>query len=167
MDPPTSVPPAANGSCALQLRAAAFAFPEAPCDIQVQDSGFGDLQQPQQQQQQHYGDRMASSSGYCATTGLENGGGSGYSAPLSPPQSALPLPWCHGLSSDADYYGPGMVGVPANLPPTPTPHQPAALQCMLLYCISLSAKANPSISAHRVIFQQGKSRRNPLPPQAT
>lgn len=100
MDPPTTVPPA-NSSNSLQLRAATFAFPDTSCNIQMQENGFGDIQQL-------FGDRMLPSGGYSAASGMENGG-SGYSASLSP-ASSLPLPWCHGLSSDADYYGPGMVG---------------------------------------------------------
>lgn len=108
VDPLTTVPQE-NGSDSHQLRAASF----APCDIQIQDSGFVDLHQSKQQQQ-HYGDRMAPNSGYCAATGLDNGGSTGYSAPLSP-LSAL---WCHGLPSGADYYGPGMVGLIASLPPS-------------------------------------------------
>lgn len=125
MDPPTTVPQV-NGSCSLQLRAGAFA-PCAPSDIQIQDSCYGDLHQPQQQQQQqqllllqqqkHCGDRMAPSTGHCAATDLDNGGSTSYYAPLSP-LSAL---WCHGLSSDADYYGPGMVGLTASLPPSSPP----------------------------------------------
>lgn len=103
MDPPTAVPPAEASGCsarALQLRAASFAFPDSSRNIQMHESSFSDIQQ-------QFGDRMLPNNGYCGNANVEGGGG-GYNAPLSPP-STLPLPWCHGLSSDADYYGPGTV----------------------------------------------------------
>lgn len=80
---------------------AAASFPLADsgsCSIQMQEGAFSDIQQ------QFVNDRMPSCSG---------GGGveGGYSGSLSPP-AALPAPWCHGLSSDEDYYGPGTVRLP-------------------------------------------------------
>lgn len=77
------------------MRAAALPVSDSACGIQVQDSAFADLQ-PQ------FGDQVLPAGGHC---GLD---GDGYAASVSP-ADAPPLPWCHGLSSDADYYGPAMV----------------------------------------------------------
>lgn len=103
MDTPTAVPPTDSSGCsarALQLRAASFAFPDSSRNIQMHESSYTDVQQ-------QFGDRMLPNNGYCGNGNVEGGGG-GYNAPLSPP-STLPLPWCHGLSSDADYFGPATV----------------------------------------------------------
>ncbi|XP_051254023.1 colorectal cancer associated 2 [Dicentrarchus labrax] len=110
VDPPPAVPTAEASGCerALQLRAASFPFPDSSCSIQLQESTFNDIQQ-------QFGDTMLPSNGYSGNYnnnsstggGGGGGGGGGYNASLPPPPT-LPLPWCHGLSSDADYYGPGM-----------------------------------------------------------
>ncbi|XP_035535684.1 colorectal cancer-associated protein 2 [Morone saxatilis] len=105
VDPPTAVPTAEASGCerALQLRAASFPFPDSSCSIQLQESTFNDIQQ-------QFGDMMLPSNGYSGNNNNNNnstGGGGGYNASLPPPPT-FPLPWCHGLSSDADYYGPGM-----------------------------------------------------------
>lgn len=98
MAPPPSVPPAEASSCgslALQLRATiSFPVPDSACNIQMQECGI-------QVQQQQFGDVMLPSNGYGGTT---------YDTPL-PPFPTSPQPWYHGLSSDADYYGQGMVSL--------------------------------------------------------
>lgn len=48
--------------------------------------------------QQQFGDQVLPGGGHCGGDGGLEGGG--YAAE----------PWSHGLSSDADYYGPAMVG---------------------------------------------------------
>ncbi|XP_070826751.1 colorectal cancer associated 2 [Chaetodon trifascialis] len=104
--PPTAVPPADASSCgarSLQLRTASFSLPDVPCNIQMQESASNDIQQ-------QFGDMMLPIHGYSGNNNNNNNNsscGGSYSAPLPPPP-ALPLPWCHGLSSDADYYGHGM-----------------------------------------------------------
>ncbi|XP_062275210.1 colorectal cancer associated 2 [Scomber scombrus] len=64
--------------------------------------------------QQQFGDMMLPGNGYSvnsssSSTGGGGGssGGGGYSASF-PPLHTFPLSWCHGLSSDADYYDHGM-----------------------------------------------------------
>lgn len=75
--------------------AAAAALPSAgsSCGLQMQDGAFADLQQ-------QFGDQVwPAGGGPCGGHGgLE---ADGYAA-------AAASPWC--LSSDADYYGPAMVG---------------------------------------------------------
>ncbi|XP_020500517.1 colorectal cancer associated 2 [Labrus bergylta] len=103
VDPPPAVPLAADSnSCAarsIQLRTASFPFPDSSCNIQMQESTFDDIQQ-------QLGDMMLPSNGFNVSNNNHSStvGGGGCSASL-PPLSTLPLPWCHGLSSDADYYG--------------------------------------------------------------
>ncbi|XP_056297073.1 colorectal cancer associated 2 [Pseudoliparis swirei] len=91
--------PAAAPSCGAR---AAFQLDSA-CDPQMQSSGFHDIQQ-------QFGDMMLPSNGYDGGHNHNNHHNqhhSGYSACLPPPP-AFPLPGFQGLSSDADYYGPGM-----------------------------------------------------------
>ncbi|XP_034556205.1 colorectal cancer-associated protein 2 [Notolabrus celidotus] len=101
VDPPPAVPHAADSnSCgvrALQLRTASFPFPDGSCNIQMQESAFNDIQQ-------QFGDMMLPSNGYSGNNNSTGGGGGGFTASL-PPRPTLPLPWSHGLSSDADFYG--------------------------------------------------------------
>uniref|UniRef100_UPI0037E8382E colorectal cancer associated 2 n=1 Tax=Semicossyphus pulcher TaxID=241346 RepID=UPI0037E8382E len=103
VDPPPAAPHAADssscGARALQLRTASFPFSDSSCNIQMQDSTFNDIQQ-------QFGDMMLPSNGYNGSNNNSSTGGcsSSYAASL-PPRPTLPLPWCHGLSSDADYYG--------------------------------------------------------------
>nr|XP_020476378.1 uncharacterized protein C11orf53 homolog [Monopterus albus] len=99
VDPPLPIPEEGASTCdarALQLRTAAFPVPNSSCSIQMQG---GTLNQIQQQT----GDMMLPSNGYSVNNNNSIGGGS-YTASLPPPPT-FPLPWCHGLSSDADYYG--------------------------------------------------------------
>lgn len=100
VDPPSVIPPADSscGARAVQLRTAAF--PESSCSIQMQDGSFNDIQQ-------QFGDVMLPGNGYGGNNINNPSGGISYSASLPPP-TASPLPWSHGLSSDADYYGHGM-----------------------------------------------------------
>ncbi|KAM7413693.1 hypothetical protein PAMA_020872 [Pampus argenteus] len=68
----------------------------------MHESSFNDSQQ-------QFGDMMLPGNGYSGNSNstsnsLSGGGGGGYSASL-PPLPTFPLPWCHGFSSDADYYG--------------------------------------------------------------
>ncbi|XP_068173489.1 colorectal cancer associated 2 [Antennarius striatus] len=91
VDPPPA-PPADASSCsarALQMRTDSFPCLDSSCSIQMQESVFHDIQQ-------QFEDMTLPSSGY-----------SGNNTHLPPPHD-LPSPWCHGLSSDADYYGHGM-----------------------------------------------------------
>lgn len=102
VDPPTAAPQADGGSCgarALQMRASSLSFPESSCNIQMQESTFNDIQQ-------QFGDVMLPSNGYSGNNNNNNSGGISYNGSLPPPPT-LPLPLCHGLSSDADYYGQG------------------------------------------------------------
>ncbi|KAM3616823.1 uncharacterized protein V6R79_024032 [Siganus canaliculatus] len=96
-DPPTAVSPvdASNYARVFQLRAAASPFPESSCNMQMEAAAAGDVQQ-------QFGDMMLPGNGYS------------YSASLPPPPS-LPLPWCHGLSSDVDYYGMAPCSSPESL----------------------------------------------------
>ncbi|KAI3354630.1 hypothetical protein L3Q82_019134, partial [Scortum barcoo] len=99
VDPPPVIPPADAISCGP----APFPFTGSACGVQMHESNFNDIQQ-------QFGDVMLPSNGYNIINNNNNNNNncsSSYSAPLPPPPS-LPLPWCHGLSSDADYYGPGM-----------------------------------------------------------
>uniref|UniRef100_UPI003AAD24EF colorectal cancer associated 2 n=1 Tax=Centroberyx gerrardi TaxID=166262 RepID=UPI003AAD24EF len=84
-----------GGARALQLRAASFPVLDGACGIQMQESAFND-------NQQQFVDVMLPGNGYS-----NNDNGNSYSASLLPLPS-FPLPWSHGLSSDADYYGHGM-----------------------------------------------------------
>lgn len=86
-DPPPSAAPPAVDARALQLRAAPLPYADSWCGIQMQDSVFADLPQ---------------SGDHTGTGGPGGAGGAGYGS----------LPWCHGLSSDADYYGPATVRPP-------------------------------------------------------
>ncbi|KAM9359108.1 colorectal cancer associated 2 [Symphorus nematophorus] len=103
VDPPTAAPPADASSCgarSLQLRAASsFPFPDGSCNIQMPGSAFNDIQQ-------QFGDMMLPSNGYSGNNNNNNNNNNhssgSYNTSLPPP------PWCHGLSSDADYYGHGM-----------------------------------------------------------
>lgn len=100
VDPPTAIPPADASSCgsrAQHLRFASLPCPDGSCNIPAQESSYQDVQ-PQ------FGDVMLPSNGYNGSSNNSSVGGGGYSASLPPP-AALPLPLCHGLSSDADYYG--------------------------------------------------------------
>ncbi|XP_029923381.1 colorectal cancer associated 2 [Myripristis murdjan] len=93
---------ASGGGCgarALQVRAGSFPVAESAFSFQVQDGAFSDTQQ-------QFVDVMLPGNGYSNTDH-----GTSYSAALPP---SLPLPWAHGLSSDADYYGHGMA--PASPP---------------------------------------------------
>ncbi|TNN01460.1 hypothetical protein fugu_010842 [Takifugu bimaculatus] len=58
----------------------------------MQDGVFADFPQS--------GDRVLPAGDHCGGDGGLEGGGGGYGGSASP--------WCHGLSSDADYYGPAM-----------------------------------------------------------
>ncbi|XP_044058750.1 colorectal cancer associated 2 [Siniperca chuatsi] len=103
VDPPPAIPPADSSSCgatALQLRTASFPVPDGSCNIQMQESTFNDIQQ-------QFGDMMLPSNGCSGNNNNNTGGGGSHSASLPPPPT-FPLPWCHRLSSDADYYGHGM-----------------------------------------------------------
>ncbi|XP_059188054.1 colorectal cancer associated 2 [Centropristis striata] len=69
----------------------------------MQESAFNDIQQ-------QFGDIMLPSNGYSGSNNNNNNNNntsSSYSVSLPPPPT-FPLSWCHGLSSDADYYGHGM-----------------------------------------------------------
>lgn len=83
------------------MRATPLTLPDSSCNIQMQESTFSDIQQ-------HFGDMMLPSNGYSVNNNNNGcgggGGGISYNTPL-PPAPTLPLPLCHGLSSDADYYG--------------------------------------------------------------
>ncbi|XP_022623808.1 colorectal cancer-associated protein 2 [Seriola dumerili] len=104
----TTITPAdASSSCgarALQLRTAPYPVPatNSACNTtQMQGDTFNDIQQ-------QFGDVMLPGNCYSNSSSNNNiGGGGGYNTSLPPPP-AFPLPWCHGLSSDADYYGNGM-----------------------------------------------------------
>ncbi|KAF1393644.1 hypothetical protein PFLUV_G00018180 [Perca fluviatilis] len=103
VDPPPAVPSADASSCgarAFQLRAASFPVPDGSCSTQMQESTFNDIGQ-------QFGDMMLHSNGYSGNNNNNNYTGSSSNASLPPPPT-FPLPWCHGLSSDADYYGHGM-----------------------------------------------------------
>ncbi|XP_047449156.1 colorectal cancer associated 2 [Mugil cephalus] len=109
VDPPVDASSADSSSCvarALQVRTPSFPVPENPCSIQMQQqSAFNEIQQ---QQQQQIGDAMLPGNGYsCSNNNNNLSAGHSYSTPLPLPPIS-PLPWCHGLSSDADYYGHGM-----------------------------------------------------------
>lgn len=107
MDTPPAVPPAdasGGGARALQLRNASFPVPDGTCSIHMQGGTLNDSQQ-------QFGDMMLPSNGYSGNNSSSVGGGS-YSASLLPPPT-YPLSWCHGLSSDVDYYGAEMVGLSA------------------------------------------------------
>ncbi|KAK2847488.1 hypothetical protein Q5P01_010487 [Channa striata] len=107
VDPPSAFPPADASGCgarALQPRTASFPVQDGSCTTHMQ---VGTLNEMQQQ----FGDTLLASHGYSGNSNNSNNnnisnttGGGDYSASLPPPPS-LPLPWCHGLSSDADYYG--------------------------------------------------------------
>ncbi|KAE8295664.1 hypothetical protein D5F01_LYC06599 [Larimichthys crocea] len=107
VDPPSAIPPAdacSFGARALQLGSPSFVFPDSSCNVEVQENTFNDIQQ-------QFGDVMLPSNGYsCNNNNNSNNNNTGssnsYSTTLPPPPT-LPLPWCHGLSSDADYYGHG------------------------------------------------------------
>ncbi|KAM9853709.1 colorectal cancer associated 2 [Aulostomus maculatus] len=117
--PAAAAAPPANACCerSAPLRTASFPFPDSSCNIQLQESALNDSQQQQQQHQQHqqqFGDTMlpidgfsnnSSGSGSCYTTSLPPPAGAAAAAAAA---AAFPLPWSHGLSSDADFYGPGM-----------------------------------------------------------
>ncbi|XP_037632384.1 colorectal cancer associated 2 [Sebastes umbrosus] len=99
--PPPAISPADSSSCGargLQLRAASFPVADSSCNMQ--ESAFHDIQQ-------QFGDMMLPSNGYSGNNNNTTGSASSYNTSLPPPPS-FPLPWCHGLSSDADYYGHGM-----------------------------------------------------------
>ncbi|XP_034024954.1 colorectal cancer-associated protein 2 [Thalassophryne amazonica] len=103
VDAPAILPTQDGSACGapqLQLRTASFPVPDGSCSIQMQESGVSDSQQ-------QFGD-MLPGNGYCGN----NTCGSPYSATMPPPPPPLPpaapLSWCHGLSSDADFYGHGM-----------------------------------------------------------
>ncbi|XP_038548689.1 colorectal cancer associated 2 [Micropterus salmoides] len=105
VDPPPSIPPADASNCsarALHLRATLFPVPDSSCNFQMQESTFNDVPQ-------HFEDLMLPSNGYSCNhnNNNNNGGGGGYDA-SPPPPPTFPLPWCHGRSSDADFYGHGM-----------------------------------------------------------
>ncbi|XP_042270374.1 colorectal cancer associated 2, partial [Thunnus maccoyii] len=106
VDPPPAVPQAdTSGYSARVLQPCAATFPvlDSSCSIQMQESTFNDSQQ-------QFGDMMLPGNGYSVNSNSTvggGGGGGGYSASL-PPLPSFPLPWCHGLSSDADYYDYGM-----------------------------------------------------------
>lgn len=89
-DPPTA---------GFQLRTASPPFPQSSCNIQMEAAAASHVQQ-------QFGDMMLPGNGY------SNSGS--YSASLPPPPS-LPLPWCHGLSSDVDYYGVAPCSSPESL----------------------------------------------------
>lgn len=91
---------ASGGARALQVRAGSFPVAESAFSFQVQDGAFSNAQQ-------QFVDVMLPGNGYSNTDH-----GTSYSAALPP---SLPLPWSHGLSSDADYYGHGMVGIEREL----------------------------------------------------
>ncbi|XP_029302729.1 colorectal cancer associated 2 [Cottoperca gobio] len=101
-DPPPAIPPADARSCGardFQLRAASFPVSDSSCNSHMQEqSHFNDIQQ-------QFGDMMLPSNGYSGN--YNNNTGSSYNASL-PSLATFPLTWCHGLSSDADYYGHGM-----------------------------------------------------------
>lgn len=67
-------------------------LPDSSCSFQLAHGGFHDSQQ-------HFGDVMLPGDG----SSCVNGGGYGSCVPS-------PVTWSHGLSSDADYYGHGIVG---------------------------------------------------------
>ncbi|XP_040902658.1 colorectal cancer associated 2, partial [Toxotes jaculatrix] len=101
VDPPAAITPADASGCgarALQQRTASF-HDDTPCNIQMQGDTFDDIQQ-------QFGDMMLPSNFYSGSNSnsIGGGGGSSYSASMLPPPT-LPPSWCHGLSSDADYYG--------------------------------------------------------------
>ncbi|XP_068601904.1 colorectal cancer associated 2 [Brachionichthys hirsutus] len=92
-DPPPTAPPGDANGCsaqAFQMRSDSFPFLESSCSIQMQENIFNDIQQ-------QFGDMTLPSNGF-----------SGNNITPLPPPPNFPSPWCHGLSSDADYYGHGM-----------------------------------------------------------
>lgn len=100
-------PPVDMGSRAPQLLAPCFPVPDSACSLHMQPSAFSDSQQHQQQHQQHqqhFGDVMLPSNGYSFSPRPAVD----YSPPLAGLPASSPLPWSHALSSDVDYYGPGM-----------------------------------------------------------
>ncbi|GLD52929.1 colorectal cancer-associated protein 2 [Lates japonicus] len=100
VDPPPANTPADTSSCgarALQLRTAPFQVSDSSCNIQMQGDIYNDIQQ-------QFEDMMLPSNCYSGNNNNNIGGGSSFNASLPPPPT-FPLPWCHGLSSDADYYG--------------------------------------------------------------
>ncbi|KAK2912292.1 hypothetical protein Q8A73_006405 [Channa argus] len=105
VDPPSGFPlgEANNGGArALQLRTASFSVPEGSCTMHMQVETLNEMQQ-------QFVDTMSCSNGYSGNNNSSNSisnnsDGSGYNASL-PPHPILPLPWCHGLSLDAEYYG--------------------------------------------------------------
>ncbi|XP_071327946.1 colorectal cancer associated 2 isoform X2 [Trachinotus anak] len=88
-------PPASCGARAVHLQ-----IPDSSCSFQMQGDAFNDIQ-PQ------VGDMMLPGNCYSGGGSTDSSTGGGYNASLPPPP-AFPLPWCHGLSSDADCYGNGM-----------------------------------------------------------
>ncbi|XP_061574698.1 colorectal cancer associated 2 [Cololabis saira] len=120
VDPSPAVsPPVDVSSCGSQAPCttalAAFPLQDGPWNLQMPVSTFSSVHQHQQhhqyqqhhQLQQHFGDVVLPSNGYSSAARVTVD----YSAPLPPlpplPASS-PLPWCHAVSSDADYYGHGM-----------------------------------------------------------
>lgn len=90
VDPPAAISP---------THTPAFPVPDSSCSIQMQEIMFNDIQ-PQ------FGDVMLPSNGYSTNNNPCSSISFNTSLPLHP---TSPLPWCHGLSSDADFYGNGMV----------------------------------------------------------
>ncbi|XP_042342858.1 colorectal cancer associated 2 [Plectropomus leopardus] len=105
VDPPPAITPADTSSCparAFQLRAVQFPVPDSSCNSLMQECTFNDIQE-------HFGDMMLPSNGYSGNNNNNNNNNTGSSySPSLPPHPSFQLPWCPGLSSDADYYGPGM-----------------------------------------------------------
>ncbi|KAL7401118.1 hypothetical protein ABVT39_023226 [Epinephelus coioides] len=109
VDPPPTAAPVDASSCgarAFQLRTAQFPVPDSSCNNLMQQSTFNDIQE-------QFGDMVLPGNGYSGSNNNNNNNNShhspdsGYNAFL-PPHPTFQLPWCPGLSSDADYYGPGM-----------------------------------------------------------
>ncbi|XP_075994328.1 colorectal cancer associated 2 [Genypterus blacodes] len=83
----------------LQLPSGSFSGPDGSCCIQTHDASFHDCQQ-------QFADVMLPGNSYSGGGGGGRYGGSGTGGAQAAYPS-FPLPWTHGLSSDADYYGPG------------------------------------------------------------
>ncbi|KAK5869028.1 hypothetical protein PBY51_009992 [Eleginops maclovinus] len=107
-DPPPAISPDDVRGCgapAFQLSTATFPVPDSSCGSQMQEErSFNDI--PQQFSDMMLPGNVYSGNNNTSSSGGGGGGGS-YSASLPAPPT-LPLPWCHALSSDADYYGHGM-----------------------------------------------------------
>ncbi|KAM4566888.1 colorectal cancer associated 2 [Odontesthes bonariensis] len=110
-DPPPAAPQtdsSRSASRAPQQRTSSFLVPDGSGTIQMSGSAFNGIHQ-------QFGDGPLPCNGY----NNNNGGAIDYNAPLPPLTTSSPLPWCHGLPSDADYHGHGMAACSSSESLTP------------------------------------------------